>query len=803
MLEPLLWLLIIEVLGLLALPPAFLLLGRLPDRGFTVAKPLALLLAGYALWLLGISRIIPNSPWPLLLLLLLAAAGSGWLFYRHRSEILSSFQSQWRLLAVAEGLFLSFFLAWCLLVSEFPAISHTEKPMDFAFINGILQSPSFPPADPWLSGHSISYYYFGHLIAALPLRLTGLDSGVGYNLALATLPALTAMASFGLTANLIRLCGGDHRNAILFALTAPLLIVLMGNLEGALEFLYHSGWGSPDFWQWVGIKGLTAAPAAGDGLFPNDNWWWWRATRVIDTVANGQSLDYTITEFPFFSFLLGDLHPHVSALPYLLLTLSFGLNLLATPGPFSVHWLRERPWSAAALSLFLGALAFINIWDFPSYALLFAALLLVKLYGNAMSEPLRVFSLRLHRGKTALSRAALHTALIMTPLLLLALILFFPFYLTLGSQASGILPVLGTGSRPLHFLIVIGLPLLLGLSFLLRQLPGLPRPGATESPAIVLLLVVTLAPVFLWTGAALVWGIITSELTAALGVVARRMILVLPLLTTAGIAGYCAMQRAARLQEPFLAFPLLLLAAAAYLLAAAELFYLSDFFGNRMNTVFKLHYQAWLLLGIAGSFSLYFWCSRRHSRNDWQFAGNYIWLGAVAMLLLASLYYPLGAALDRTGWFQERHTFRDNTLDGLAYIQDTAPGEYAAIHWLRDTAEYGTMVEAVGDAYSAYGRVSAATGLPTILGWPGHEHQWRGSTELLDGRAEDVAQIYQSQDADTLRPLLEKYNIRYIYLGSRERAAYDISQLPEFDGILQTAFQQDGVIIYERVADLE
>ena len=798
------WLLLIEVLGLLAFPPAYLLLGRLPDRGYTVAKPLGLLLFAFPLWLLGLTRIIPNAPATALFVLLLGAALSGWLFYRNRAAIVPFVQSQWRILAVAEGLFLLLFLLWSLLISDFPAINHTEKPMDFAFINAVLQSPAFPPQDPWLAGHPISYYYFGHFMLAMPMQLlqiVGFSSNVGYNLAWATLPGLVGMAAFGLTSNLIRLAGGGRKFAVGFGLTAPLLIVLIGNLEGVFEFMQLRGLGGPEFWQWVGVKGLEGGAAG--GFFPQDNWWWWRATRVIDTVVEGQSLDYTITEFPFFSFLLGDLHPHVLSLPFLLLTLSFGLNLFVKPGPLRLGWLRENPVTAGAIALLLGALAFINIWDFPIYALLFGALLLVKIYGSAMNEPTRVFSLRFNRGKAALGQASGNAALLMAPLLLAAVILFLPFYLTLDSQASGVLPVLGPGTRLLHFLIVIGLPFLIGLSFLLRQLPGVSRPGPNESPSIVLMLAVALLPILLWLGMALAWGVITGDLNAALATAAGRLLLTLPLLAVAGLAGYCALQRAARRQEMAMAFPLLLLSAAAYLLAIAELFYLVDFFGNRMNTVFKLYYQAWLLLGIAGAFGLYYWYAHRASRNDWATAGNYAWLVLAAALVAASLYYPIGAALERTGWFQERHTFRDNTLDGLAYVRDTAPGEYAAIQWLREEAEYGRMVEAVGDAYSAYGRVSAATGLPTILGWPGHEQQWRGGSELFEGRAEEVAQIYQSQDPVVVRPLLEKYNIRYIYLGSRERASYGVSALPDFGGLLQIPFQQEGVVIYERVIGFE
>ena len=93
-----------------------------------------------------------------------------------------------------------------------------------------------------------------------------------------------------------------------------------------MEFIHVQDWGSDGFWEWIGIKGLDGSNT-GSGLFPDNQWWWFRASRVIDTLSDGQSLDYTITEFPIFSFILGDLHPHMISLPFVVLGLGLILNL--------------------------------------------------------------------------------------------------------------------------------------------------------------------------------------------------------------------------------------------------------------------------------------------------------------------------------------------------------------------------------------------------------------------------------------------------------------------------------------------
>ena len=706
-------------------------------------------------------------------------------------------KTQWRYLLIVEGLFLAVFLAWAFIVSEVPAINHTEKPMDFAFLGSILQSTTFPPEDPWLSGHSISYYYFGHFIMALPMKLAGISSGVGYNLALATLPALVAIASFSLVYNLVRLSGGGFWTAVGFALCAPVLLILAGNLEGALEFARLRGWGGDGFWQWVSIKGLEGT--AGGGFFPDSNWWWWRATRVIDTLEEGVSLDYTITEFPFFSFLLGDLHSHVLALPFVLLVLSLALNLLRSPEAPAFRGLVRHPWQAGTLALALGALAFINSWDFPVYAGIVGAVVLVKGWSIATTQLPQGPDASIQDGVAALRRAALGGALLFLPLLGLAVLFFLPFYLTLSSQVSGILPYLGPGTRPVHFLLVMGLPAVLGLVFLWRQSLAMRRPAPVEAPAIVMVAAVALAPFLLWLLLAATWGLLTQDLDSFWRTLGSRILVALPILAVAGLAGYCAMSRARHGQSAGAVFPLLLLAAAAYLLAGAELYHLADFFGNRMNTVFKVYYQAWLLMSVAGAYGLYFCWSRRSDLKAVGKAGQWAWATVALVLLVTALYYPVGATLDRTGLFRPGHDFKNNTLDGLAYIRQQSPAEYAATIWLRDEAEPGRMVEAVGDDYSEYGRVSAATGRPTVLGWRGHERQWRGTTLIFEGREEDIAQIYQSQDPEVVRQLLAQYDVRYVYVGHRERAKYDIDRLANTDSLLETAFQRNDVIIYELV----
>ncbi len=873
------WLLVVELLGLIALPLTYVLFRRLPDRGLVFSKPLALLVGSYVLWILGLTHMVPNSQFTIIGILLALAIVSILVLRRKLPEIVAFIREHWPPLLAAELVFLGLFLLWIVVVSGSPAINHTEKPMDFAFLNSILQSTHFPPEDPWLAGHSISYYYFGHFMMAFLTKLTAIPSSVSYNLAVALIPALVGAAAFSLVYNLVRLSGGALRTAIPFALMAPLFIVLVSNLEGVMELVNARGWGSDGFWQWLSIKGLDAPNVADSGFFPDQHWWWWRATRVIDTVVDGASLDYTITEFPFFSFLLGDLHPHVSSMPFLLLTLALGLNLFVSRERLGLSWMRANLWETFAITLTLGSLAFINIWDFPIFAVILVVLVLMKGYGDWGGD---------------LRGALVPSITLLVPVLAGAVVLFLPFYMTFSSQASGIGAVGELGTRPVYFFLIWGLFLVVSGAYLLRQLWTVPGLRGLHPGAISAVLVIILLPFLMWAGWRLIIDPFDGGFVDSLGTVAARFGKVLPGLLIVALASYSLILRvrfggrqasaadggtefrfpsgppqtnenafgpssgstgspradehspvlSTSKDEPVLsgrqqeapqagssegnqgstetfvaeratAFSLLPLALAFYLIVGVELFYLVDLFGGRMNTVFKAYFQSWMFLAIASAYGLYYLHSRSlpSLKTPFRLLGRsvrapggklratvrYGWLGLVVLLVLGSLYYPIGAALDRT------EDGGNNTLDGLAFVRTGTPGEYEAIRWLRDEAPRGRIVEAVGDDYSEYGRISASTGLPTVLGWKFHEHQWRGSTAPFRGREEQVAQIYLSPDANQVRGLLDTYDIRYVYFGSRERTKYGSSHLGRFSSFLQPVFQRSGVVIYERLQgnDLE
>jgi uncharacterized membrane protein len=236
-----------------------------------------------------------------------------------------------------------------------------------------------------------------------------------------------------------------------------------------------------------------------------------------------------------------------------------------------------------------------------------------------------------------------------------------------------------------------------------------------------------------------------------------------------------------------LVFAVGLTAAALTLLLLCEHVFLRDVFGNRMNTVFKLTYQAWTFLAVASAFGLYYVYTASGP------ALRVFGTAAVGVTLAAAaVYVPLSLGNRTAGFTVGR------TLDGLAFVERTNAGSYAAVEWLwAETAgRTVNILEASGPQYQAFALMSSRTGLPTLLGWAGHEGQWRGSLPVFGERQRIIDDIYRAPDKTAVLPLLSRQRVAYVIVGPSERSIYSSPELDAFARTLPVAFEQGNVTIY-------
>jgi YYY domain-containing protein len=753
------WVVLLLALLIVGLPIARLLFPMFPDQGWGLARIFALALTPYPVWL-GASLELCRFRALWVILAILAAGIIGWRFTPHTHERVGQSEKLTRLLHVPtyrltdspthrlrplhpEAAFWLVFLIFLTFRLINPDSWHPfwggEKPMEFAQINAIARSAYFPPYDPWYSDGYVNYYYYGFYLVAFLLKATGIPAEIGFNLALPTMMGLLASGGFSVAAALARGLTRSSRMAIVGGWSAVLILCLLGNLSA----LYRL------------VEGV---PARFDPFF----FWTWSGSRAIDNV---------ITEFPYFTGLYADLHAHVVALPLTVANIATCLAIAATRLPETPR----VPTVARliALALLLGTLSATNAWDVPVYAALGVASIFM------MTSSLKPVSRRL---------ATLAAGSLLT--LGGAWLLFLPFQLHFVPLFSQIALVRDPTDIVQFLSHLGGLIIITALGLVVLMLsasrggssagfafPPPPRDPATPPPHWPARLVTLVIP-------------IAAVIAAASVLTGRAVFALLFALGSAAAMGWL------RLDRPGPRFVCLLAAAGLFTAAGTEIIVVADdLIGTaayRMNTVFKFYNQVWVLLSLVSAtlFALMIFEGGRVA--GWRGRGDDVLpatlvarLGAslTLLVLLASLTYPVLATRPR---LEQRFTPGTpvGTLDAFAWMEtgsvpvvgspaydDIAyAGDADAITWFFANVSGSPVVaEASIGPYRCNGsRISAATGLPTIIGWERHQQQQR-YPDTLPARVADVRTLYTSADPDEKASILRRYNVEYVVVGDLER----------------------------------
>ena len=810
------------VIGALALPVAFALLRRFPDGGAGLAFPIGLTLVGYGYFTLRVLSVLPAGRGGYAVMLGLFAIITA-IVARSDRHFLSTARRVAPGLFAAAGLFTLLFFAFAAFRSYTPDIAGTEQPMDFMFLNATLESPTYPPNDPWLSGERASYYYFGYLQAGVLTAISGVQPSEGYNLGLAYTFAAAGTGIASLAYALVRWTVGarGRRWALAAAGTALGLLLLAGSLVGVFEyFAAHERYNDPVY-EAFGVDWLlpcppgqqeTAANKCYDGpvsprtteWYPTQFFWWFSDTRLIPD---------TITETPFFSFLLGDLHPHVMSIPLVLLALAVAAATYRARRRLTWREHRRRPAAGVALALFFGALAFTNAWDILTFSAVFVVAVLVANARPAAPGPYSPGQAprRAAPPATSVVRLAIDSAGYLAPIFVLAIVAYLPWYREFSSQADGIHAYVGTGTRPAHAFLQFGALLLAAVLVAVFAFRGLTLRDA--APTAMNTAWIPLLPVLAW----LAFTAAAGDLPDAVRDRSGQGWLTIGLygaITWLLVTAFVEMVRVRAAAAPAVGFA----ATAALLLLGAELFFIGDVFRAnvpRLNTVFKLGYQAWILLAAGGGVVLVL--ALREAGRRRPVAWTAIPVAAVALATLAT---PLLAIPNRTAAFgTERDAGITTSIDGLSGLARNNPDEYALTRWLRDNTAPGAVVveasgrtwvrnpdgqlaiKSLGVDYTDAGRIASRTGRATPIGWPGHEVQWRGDSDarkLEYARRQDAVdrQVYLTRDPAEALAAMHAFAATYVVVASVELRTYPADALAPFADFLDIAFESGPFRVY-------
>lgn len=508
--------------------------------------------------------------------------------------------------------------------------------------------------------------------------------------------------------------------------------------------------------------------------FPN-SYWYPNATRYILN---------TIHEFPIYSWVVADLHGHVLDIPFVLLIIALLLALFVNSDPLSTDEITDEKWkkswfnsplfkkfssyfvlhplSVVLIGFILAVMYMTNAWDGAIYLLLSSLVILYLLWervyrnsqesmnvGQKVEVITRVNKAKWFKFKIPKS-FLLFCQRLFIPIILIAtafLIFSFPYNFYFKPFASGI----GILCAPDYLTNIETTRIVDGKQIIEKGRVGLflfEKDHCQHS---------------YWWELLMLYGFFYFFVFSFLIYLTRA-------------------QKILRID----AFVLLLILLSTFLIFLPEFIYVKDIYPAhyRANTMFKLTFQAFIMLSLCSAYIF-----TRIMRGRLRF----IFFPISLLLIILVMTYPYLAI---PSYYGDLKIYKG--LNGMTYLKTLYPSDYEAILWLNaNISGQPVILEAQGDSYTDYGRVSSNTGLPTVLGWTVHEWLWRGDYAVPAPRITEVKDIYETKDLSLAKKLLEKYHVKYIFIGALEYEKYPALDEQKFNKLGKLVFQKDRTKIYE------
>ncbi|MCD6356481.1 MAG: hypothetical protein J7L66_04260, partial [Anaerolineaceae bacterium] len=668
-----------------------------------------------------------------------------------------------------------------------------EKPMDFSYFNALVKSVVYPPYDPWYAGGYINYYYWGFLIAAIPTKLMAIVPSIAYNLILPSFFSFSAMAVFSIGSNLYQFARlkakGDQTKKIgrkyIAGFIAIIFFLILGNL-GTVKMIIqgfqrlggieNAGSGNeglaPIYSLFEGVKVFLKGERF--NYYPGD--WYWIPSRAIP----GEP----ITEFPYFTFLYGDPHAHLFALPITLISLCWTISLIKEKMKYKRKW--ELILKVLLGGVIIGSLYPTNTWDYPIFVFVACIGIIFTYikYGDPPRDLLPNIDLKLKRVFISLLGAIGFG--------ILSYVLYSPFSKWYGLGYSSLRLWSGEKTPIQSYITHWGFFLFCIYSWLIDE--AIKWMKRTPISAINKFYPFRYS---ILTGLVLIIAIwiflFIQQIIISIFVMPALLMIILLVL-----------RRKVSDSERIILF---FTAIGLGLTILVETIVLSGDVG-RMNTVFKFYLQAWTFLSISSAWYLYSFIknSEAHLKSNIRSAWRFMFI----LIAISVALYPLFASVDKINDRISKEV--PLTLDGMDYMRysvlpekDTVMDlneDYKLIRWMQDNIKgTPTIIEANTPEYRWGTRITIYTGLPGVIGWNWHQRQQRAinPSDWVFNRVKDVDLFYTSPYLSDAAAIIEKYNIELIVIGQLENAIYPAEGIQKFlrdtNGIFKIIYSNENTYL--------
>lgn len=720
------WYIVLVLATIVGWPITSIIFDKFDDKGYIFAKLIGLVLPSIVVFFLCNFRLMKftyiNTS---IIFLIFLLASITYLVVKQvkfkkksNSQILETLEKGYRIEVI-------FFVILTLItyVRGFsPSVADIEKFMDYGFMNSMMHYDYLPAPDMWLSGNVINYYYYGHFFAVFITRVANISIDYGYNFMLVSIFAMTFFMSYSIINNALKLY---FKEKSIEGKKSKILPVIGGSLAALANTVSGNG-------HFLVFKYIVPFFDKITNHTSKYIYAWTDSTRYIGEYP--PSADKTITEFPSYSFLVGDVHAHLSDI---IIVLSAIAIILA----FIIKYKKDRTdvkktsfsikdtfnIYTIMLGILIGIMKMTNYWDFPIYSVV------------CLITFLTINILNYKNIKDVIWCTILQTLIIFT----LASIVSLPFVLQFIKISSKI-KISKYHTMLYQLLILWGIPFFISIVYVINSI----REQLKKKPK--------------------------KRKNAKKEIWYKK----------AGKAIYTYMDNLTVADF----FIIILIICAFGLIIAPELVYVVDIYDNapRANTMFKLTYNSFIMLGLCMSYMLLKLIIEKG--KFYKIFGS-IFLFIFIATFLYSIDPLLGwygnvfnskeyEGLDSTEFLNNYYMANYMDEDKAKYVDSdiTMVDDLAVINWLKENANRGDVIlEHQGDDFSFDNRVSVFTALPTPLGWVAHEWLWRSVNSSIDfpdslqERSDDIDYIYTSGDIEKNKELLAKYNIKYIIVGYVER----------------------------------